>query len=189
MITYCIGSARQKRAYFRERDAVVLDNTEVLFCASENGRNYFAIGGMPFGSFTVEQYVKYHTALKRDKPDLAQLKRLGIPPHKRVSRLLPVELRIVDLFVKVCGKTDKAVVVNLDGTKYTRRGNRALFALVDILRDTDVYVLVSDMRYLKKAASGVKVLQFGKRVNKRRPSFYAARILAARIGAKKVAVF
>ncbi len=58
MTTYCTGSARQKRDYFKETDGtVVLDNVEVLFCVSENGRNYFAYGDVPFADFSVAEYL------------------------------------------------------------------------------------------------------------------------------------
>lgn len=62
MITFCLGSARQKRAYFSDIGAIVLDNVEVLFCSSEDGYNYFAIGKPPFADFTVAEYLRYMRA-------------------------------------------------------------------------------------------------------------------------------
>ena len=190
MVTYCIGSARQKCAYFRDSDAVVLDNSEVLFCASENGRNYFAIGKPLFASYTVEQYVKYKcAATPTQEPDASEFIKLGISPRKRVGRLTTAEMRAVDFLAQTGGKTDRAVVVNLDGTKYSRRCQAALARLVRALPVNDVYVCVSDPRFLKHAESNVKTLEFGKRADGKRPSFYSARILAARLGAKKVCIF
>lgn len=190
MVTYCIGSARQKCAYFRDSDAVVLDNSEVLFCASENGRNYFAIGKPLFASYTVEQYVKYKcAATPTQEPDASEFTRLGISPHRRIGRLAAAEMRAVDFLAQTGGKTDRAVVVNLDGTKYSRRCQAALDRLIRALPMNDLYVCVSDRRFLKHAGRDVKTLEFGKRADGKRPSFYSARILAARLGAKKVCIF
>ena len=131
MVTYCIGSARSKREYFANMDGVViLDNVEVLFCASENGKNYFAYGDVPFGSFTVEEYLTYRRALCTEPFSVNSLAPFDIPGSKRVSRLLPAEMRCVMFLEKTMGHTDKAVVINLDGTKYTKKNNASLKRLL-----------------------------------------------------------
>lgn len=188
MVTYCTGSARQKRAYFGEASGVVvLDNVEVLFCVSENGRNYFAYGDVPFSSFTVERYLRYRRALCGDKAPLGLLTAFGISRKKRLKRLSPVQMRCVSFLEKTAGKTDKAVVINLDGTRYSRRNNAMLKRLLSAVGDA--YVCITDDRFIKNADSGISLLSFGKTgkcVN--RPSFYSARQTAKAMGAKRVSV-
>ncbi len=187
MVTYCIGSARQKREYFKEASgAVVLDNVEVLFCASENGRNYFAFGDVPFGSFTVSEYLSYATSADDVRPSAETVRLLGLQPGKLLSKLCPAEMRIVSFLELTAGRTDKSVVINLDGTRYTRKNNAALKRLLSFV--PDAYVCITDGRFLDRADDGYKTLSFGKMANTSKPSFYAAKRLAKKIGAKKVAV-
>lgn len=187
MVTYCTGSARQKREYFKEIEgAIVLDNVEVLFCTSENGKNYFAYGDVPFSSFEVYEYVKYGRALESGAVSPSVIKAFGLSPSKRLKRLAPAEMRIVTFLEKTGGETDKAIVVNLDGTKYSRRNARALKRLLAAC--AEAYVCVTDARFIKHAGSGVKTLGFGKLATGKRPAFYAAKALAKRIGAKRVSV-
>lgn len=187
MITYCIGSARGKRAYFKGDDYVVADNIEVLFCVSENGRNYFAIGDVPFAEFTVSQYLNYKRALCKEKPDEKIMRVFGLDPDRRVGSLSNVKMRALQILEKTCGKTDKPVVVNLDGTRYTPRLNRELKRLIGALGCC--YVCVTDARFLRYASKAVKTLFFGKYVKRHAPRFYAAKRLAELIGAKRIAAF
>lgn len=185
MVTYCVGSARQKRAYFASASGVVvLDNVEVLFCASADGKNYFALGEVPFGSFGVLEYLKYRRALCDKKVNASQIRALGLSPRKRLKRLCAAEMRLVMFLEKTAGETDKAIVVNLDGCKYTRRNAAALKRLTALA--DEVYVCVTDERFIP---SGARIMRFGKRVKRaRRPMFYAARRLSRILGAKRVEV-
>lgn len=185
MITYCIGSARQKREYFKTVKAVMLDNTEVLFCASENGRNYFAYGDVPFASYTAAAYLKYRRALCGGKDVTPLLGEYHIRPTKKLSKLVPAEMRCVTFLEKTGGESAAPVVINLDGTKYTRRNAAALSLLLAHVKDA--YVCVTDNRFLRCAVVPHRTLTFGKRVSSHRPSFYAARLLAKKLGAKRVA--
>ena len=186
MITYCIGSARQKRAYFKTlKDAVVLDNAEVLFCASENGRNYFAYGYIPFAGFEVGEYLAYRRALCREKVEDATVRAFGLDPRKRLEKLCAAELRTLTFLEKTAGATADPVVVNLDGAKYTRKNVRTLNRLLARFT-SDVYVCVTDMRFVKKANCHM-TMEFGKSKG-RRPKFYTAKRLAKRINACRVAV-
>lgn len=189
MITYCLGSARQKRAYFNRLDgAVVLDNVEVLFCASENGRNYFAYGTPPFGGFTVEQYIKYRTALCGRPFPHAALDALRVSPRKRMEKLCPAQRRCVAFVEKTGGDTDSPIVINLDGTRYTRKNAVALDRLLAVCKTA--FVCVTDPRFVKRAKQiGFKTLAFGKAVKQKRPAFFAAHRLAKKIGATRVAEF
>lgn len=189
MVTYCLGSARQKRAYFYKLDgAVVLDNDEVLFCASENGRNYFAYGEPPFGGFTVEQYIKYRTALCGRPFPHAALAALRISPSKRLEKLSPAQRRCVAFVEKTGGDTDSPIVINLDGARYTRKNALALDRLLALCKTA--YVCVTDPRFVKRARQAeFKTLAFGKAVKHKRPAFYAAHRLAKMIGATRVAEF
>ena len=189
MVTYCLGSARQKRAYFGKLDgAVVLDNVEVLFCASENGRNYFAYGAPPFGGFTVEQYIKYRTALCGRPFPAAALEKLCISRSKRMEKLCPAQRRCVAFVEKTGGATDGAVVVNLDGTRYSRKNAAALDRLLALCKTA--YVCVTDPRFVKRAKQAeFNTLAFGKAVKHKRPAFYAAHKLAKKLGATRVAEF
>lgn len=186
MVTYCLGSARQKRAYFAASDAVVLDNVEVLFCASIDGKNYFAYGDVPFSSFTVSEYLKYRRALCSADVDEGDIRAFGISPDKRLCSLVPAEMRIVAFLEKTCGKTDRAVVVNLDGTKYTRRNAAALNRL--LARVKDAYVCVTDRKFVRKAPVEHRELSFGKPSFCGKPVFYYAKILARKINAKRISV-
>lgn len=188
MVTYCIGSARQKREYFGKLDgAVILDNVEVLFCASENGRNYFAYGDVPFSAFTVREYLKYRRALCKAEIPADMFGKLRLRANKRLGKLAPAEMRCVAFLEKTCGSTDKPVVINLDGAKYTRRNAAALMRLVALCKD--VYVCVTDKRFLRRSGATAQTLAFGTPVVKRaRPKFYAAKRLAQKINAKRVAV-
>ncbi len=189
MVTYCTGSARQKRAYFEEADGVVvLDNIEVLFCASENGRNYFAYGKVPFADFTVGDYLAYRRALCDDKVSAATIRAFGLNPRKKLGRLSPVEMRCVTFLEKTAGHTEKSVVVNLDGTRYTRRSGARLKKLVAAVGDA--YVCVTDASFIDRGIKPAELLTFGRLDDDAtEPAFYSARLLAKRIGAKKVAVF
>ena len=187
MITYCTGSARQKRGYFNGSDDVVmLDNIEVLFCASENGRNYFAYGEVPFASFTVTDYLDYRRALCKDKPTAADLAKFELCGKKRIGSLCAAELRCVMFLEKTCGTTDKTVVVNLDGIKYSSKNAASLARLLSACKDA--YVFVTDKRFLPRRGSGYRTLSFGKSTKYVRPKFYAAKLLAKRINAIKVSV-
>lgn len=185
MVTYCTGSARQKREYFDAGEYLVLDNTEVLFCASVDGHNYFAYGDVPFKDFTVKDYIAYKRALESTPPDLRVLDALGVKPNKKLGRLSVVQLRAVYL-VAERGTTAKKTVVNLDGTRYSRRTARELGKLLAFL--PEAFVCVTDARFVEKAGTA-QTMAFGGAARGRRPSFYAAKLLAARIDAKRVAVF
>lgn len=187
MVTYCTGSARQKRAYFSEASGVVvLDNVEVLFCASENGRNYFAYGDVPFSAFTVDEYLKYRRALCGAGAPCELLRKLGISASKRLGRLTAVQMRCVSFLEKTAGRPACAVMINLDGTRYSRRNDACLKRLLSVL--PEAYVCVTDERFVRHASADAKILAFGKKVKGARPAFYSARVLAKRIGAKRIAV-
>lgn len=186
MVTYCTGSARQKREYFKDmKDAVVLDNIEVLFCASENGRNYFAYGDIPFGDFTVEQYLAYSRALFDDKATLADMRTFALSPRKKLKRLCEAQLRAVMFIEKTLGRTDKTLIVNLDGARYTRKNARVLALLLSQVKNA--YVCVTDDRFVGRARMEHNTVAFGKKVKPSPPpKFYAAKALAKRIGATRV---
>lgn len=186
MVTYCLGSARQKREYFMDASGVVvLDNVEVLFCASENGRNYFAYGPVPFGNFTVAEYVRYKLGA-RGAPSAEQIKTFRLDPDKRLKRLSAAQMRIADFLAQTGGRTDKAVVISLDGAKYTRKNAAALKNLLNAA--DEAYVCITDKRFMRIAANDCKTLSFGKSVKGARPEFYAAKELAKKLGAKRVSV-
>lgn len=188
MVTFCLGSARQKREYFYKLDnAVVLDNVEVLFCASENGRNYFAYGAPPFSEFSVRDYLAYRRALIGGFTDSDLLGRFKIKDGKRMGALCDAERRCVAFAEKAASASEKTIVVNLDGTQYSRRNMRALVRLLSECENA--FVCVTDKKFVKRSGIEHKILFFGKLVTARRPRFYAARMLARRICATRVAVF
>lgn len=187
MITYCTGSAKAKREYFKHMSGtVLLDNIEVLFCACENGVNCFAIGAVPFADFEVDEYLTYRRALCGKKYDPTVLRRMEIPPTKKLRRLCPSEMRCVQFLEKTAGNCDKPVVIVLDGARYSKKADRYLKNLLGEV--DDAYVCVTDMRFVKHADSRSKLMTFGTTKNKK-PRFYAAKELKKRIGAKTVAVF
>lgn len=187
MVTYCIGSARGKRAYFQAGEYVLLDNEEVVFCASENGYNYFAYGSAPFSAFAVREYLDYMRALCPQKVTDADILRFGLDPSARLSTLSPVKRRALSYLEKTGGKSELVPVVNLDGTRYGLRARRELRRLVREIGDC--YVCVSDMRFLRHAERGARVLKFGKSVKRGRPRFFAAKRLAGELGITRISVF
>ena len=187
MVTFCTGSARQKRTYFMsDKDAVFLDNSEVLFCASEDGRNYFAYGDLPFSDFTVADYLNYARALKSEKVTRQVIVNFGISPDTKIKKLSPVQYRCVQFLEKTRGTKQQKLVINLDGAKYNKKSALLLDKLIQYA--DEVFVCVTDNRYMTKHKQDYKVLSFGKPTKRSRPKFYAARILAKRIGAKRIAI-
>ena len=187
MVTYCVGSARQKRAYFgRDKDAVVLDNVEVVFCVSENGRNCFAYADVPFAAFTVKEYLAYRRALCPKTDYLSALKRLRIPENVRLRRLAPSQMRCVTFVEKTGGGACGKLVINLDGAKCTRKNVKALRRL--LFECSDAYVCITDERFIKRVGVKYSLLSFGTSNKKTRPKFYAAKRLAQKINAKRVAI-
>lgn len=187
MVTFCLGSARQKRAFIKTvKDAILLDNIEVLFCVSENGRNYFAYAPVPFSGFSVYDYLKYRRALCGQKLIVSDIKAFGINPQKKLGRLSAAERRTVQLLEKTCGKADKTVIVNLDGIRYTRRCMAALNRLLSFL--PEAYVFVTDKRFITRFKQKNNVMTFGEQSKSRSHRFYAAKALAQKMGANKVSV-
>lgn len=167
---------------------MVLDNIEVLFCASENGRNYFAYGKVPFSEFTVSDYLAYRRALCGERVSAETVRAFGLNPRKKLGRLSSVEMRCVTFLEKTAGHTEKSLVVNLDGTKYSRRGAACLKKLIAAVHDA--YVCVTDDGFIDNGIKPAELLAFGRLdADAPAPTFYSARLLAKRIGAKRVAVF
>ena len=187
MVTFCLGSARQKRAYIKDiSGAILLDNIEVLFCASENGRNYFAYAPIPFGEFKVCDYLRYRRALCGEKPVVSDVKKFGINPNKKLRSLCAAERRIVQFLEKTCGRTDKTIIINLDGIRYSRRNMRALKRLIAAIPQS--YVFVTDKRFKARFRGEHKALAFGGQSHFLTHRFYEARLLAKKAGATKISV-
>ncbi|MDE5563234.1 MAG: hypothetical protein K2J01_06825 [Clostridiales bacterium] len=187
MVTFCLGSARAKRAYIKTIEGgVLLDNIEVLFCASENGRNYFAYAPIPFGGFRVGDYLRYRRALCGDKLLSSDIAKFGINPDKKLRKLCAAERRIVQFLEKTRGKTDKPVIVNLDGIRYSRRNMSALKRLLSAV--PQAYVFVTDKRFSSRFRGAFVTQTFGSQSAFITHKFYAAKELADRVGANKVSV-
>lgn len=188
MVTYCIGSARQKQKYFADmQDAIVLQNSEVLFCASENGFDFFAYGEPPFAAFTVWEYLKYRMALCKNKVTRRDILRFGLSPEKRLDKLCAAKLRIVYYLEKALDASPQTpVVINLDGIRYSRKNAAALNILLSVRRNA--YVCVTDNKYVKKSQFVHSVMSFGSAKRRVRPHFYKAKLLAERLGATAVSV-
>ena len=187
MVTFCLGSARGKRAYIKTvKDAVLLDNIEVLFCASENGRNYFAYAPVPFGEFKVCDYLRYRRALCGEKVIVSDIKKFGINPNMKMRKLSAAARRTVQFLEKTCGKADRPIIINLDGIRYSRRCLTALRRLVKAIPES--YVFVTDKRFVRRFKDKHKTVMFGKQSHFLSHRFYAANELAKRIGATKVSI-
>ena len=187
MVTFCLGSARAKRAYIKTIEGgVLLDNIEVLFCASENGRNYFAYAPIPFGSFRVGDYLRYRRALCGEKLIPTDIEKFGIKPQKKLRKLCAAERRIVQFLEKTCGKADRPVIINLDGIRYSRRNMSALKRLLSAV--SQAYVFVTDKRFTSRFKGEYVTKTFGSQSPFITHKFYAAKELAQRIGADKVSV-
>ncbi|MCH5156140.1 MAG: hypothetical protein J1F69_05980 [Clostridiales bacterium] len=188
MVTFCLGSARAKRAYIKTvKDAVLLDNIEVLFCASENGRNYFAYAPVPFGDFTVCDYLRYRRALCEKKPTAQDVQRYGINPNTKICKLTAAARRTVQFLEKTCGEANGPVIVNLDGIRYSRRCMTALIRLLVHIPE-EAYVFVTDKRFVTRFRGKCNTLSFGDQSRYTTHRFYAAKLLAQRAGATKVSI-
>ena len=188
MVTFCLGSARAKRAYIKKiEDAVLLDNIEVLFCVSENGRNYFAYAPVPFSEFSVYDFLMYRRALCGDKVATSDIKRLGINPKAKIGRLPAAARRGVQFLEKTCGHTARPVVINLDGIRYTRRNAAALKRLLSALQN-DAYVFVTDNRFKKRFRGSCATMAFGKQAKTSTHRFYNAKLMAEKAGANKISI-
>ena len=187
MVTFCLGSARAKRAYVKTiEDAILLDNIEVVFCVSENGRNYFAYAPVPFSEFTVYDYLSYRRALCGEKLIASDIKRFGINPKRKMGRLSAAERRNVQFLEKTCGKADKPIIINLDGIRYTRSGMAALCRLRAVV--PDAHVFVTDRRCAARYHGECDTKMFGAQSKHSTHRFYAAKLLARKIGANKISV-
>lgn len=187
MVTFCLGSARVKREYVKTiEDAILLDNIEVLFCVSENGRNYFAYAPVPFSEFGVFDYLNYRRALCGDKILASDIERFGINPKRKMGKLSAAERRTVQFLEKMCGKMDKPVIVNLDGIRYTRRGMSALRRLLAVI--DEAYVFVTDKQFVTHFRGECTTQTFGAQSSYTSHRFYAARLLAKKIGANKISI-
>ncbi|MDE7164663.1 MAG: hypothetical protein K2O04_04485 [Clostridiales bacterium] len=187
MVTFCLGSARAKRAHVKSiGDAILLDNIEVVFCVSENGRNYFAYAPVPFSEFTVYDYLSYRRALCGDKVIMSDIARFGISPKCKMGRLSAAARRIVQFLEKTCGKADKPVIVNLDGIRYTRKNMAALRRLLAAIGEA--YVFVTDRRFVTRYRGECVTQTFGTQSNYMSHRFYGAKLLAQKIGANKISI-
>ncbi|MDE6200836.1 MAG: hypothetical protein K2M47_04340 [Clostridiales bacterium] len=187
MVTFYLGSARAKRAYIKTIEGgVLLDNVEVLFCASENGRNYFAYAPVPFGGFRVGDYLRYRRALCGEKLLVSDIEKFGIKPNRKMRGLSAAERRIVQFLEKTCGQTDKPIIINLDGIRYTRRNMAALKRLISVI--PEVHVFVTDKRFASRFRGEYVTKTFGSQSAFITHKFYAAKELAQRVGADKVSV-
>ncbi len=169
-----------------DKDVVLLDNTEVLFCASEDGKNYFAYGDLPFADFTVAEYLEYARALKGEKVTRQIIETFGIDPDTRIKRLCTAQYRCVQFLEKTRGIRQKKLAINLDGSAYTKRNAKFLDTLAALA--DEVFICVTDKRYMTKFKHDYKVMQFGKPAKRIKPKFYAAKLLAKRLGAKRIAI-
>lgn len=185
MVTYCLGSTKQKYAYFRNFDAAVLENPEVLFRASENGVEYFAYGKIPFAGFSVRDYLGYRTSLCPRRPTEKEMRALGLRPSAKLGRLCAAARMCVYYLEKACGAELNRVVIDLDGVKCTRKNSAVLNRLLSLCGTA--FVCVTDERFLKRAGA-CRTLRFGKGIKYARPKFRKADKLHALIGADRVGV-
>lgn len=187
MVTFCLGSARAKRAYIKTiGDAILLDNIEVLFCVSENGRNYFAYAPVPFSEFSVNDYLSYRRALCGEKLVESDIKRFGIDPKRKMGKLSAAQRRTVQFLEKTCGKADKPIIINLDGIRYTRRCMTALRRLLAVI--PAAYVFVTDKRFVSRFRGEFATQTFGAQSHYTAHRFYSAKLLAQKIGANKISI-
>lgn len=175
MVTYCVGSARQKRAYFMRQSAAVLDNVEVVFCANVNGKNYFAYGGLPFAEFTVKSYLKYRTALCDGGANFALLDKLGIRLNERIGKLCTAQMRCVQYIERIARGECGTVVINLDGTRYSRKNAKFLNALLSVCKNA--FVCVTDNRFVRRAKRIDRIMRFGKPCKTRAALYKANRLI------------
>ncbi len=159
MVTYCVGDIVAKRRAFRKKcdgDTVSLDNDDVIADVKANDETCFLIGELPFADFSIADYVRYAranlTQLALGKVAIKNLLRLAGykgSMFRCIKRLSRVDYRKIQLASKVTDKT-RIVYVNFDGLPYTKFYKRRLRALLKTWKKFDVYVSVSDVRFLPK---------------------------------------
>jgi len=177
---YCIGDTTE----FRDRrgDGVVYcDNDEMApaitsagvrachLADGEKGSLGYIVNNsrrrktlIPFGTFTILEYVRYSRALVDEKqlPRHAvqeRIKRAGLKRKLgcKLRKLTPVEYRALCFAVKVDESTHSAYV-NFEGLKYRKKTRTLLRHFLNTWGEKyKVYALVSDVRFVpKKAANG-----------------------------------
>ena len=164
MVTYCTGDPGLKRKNFRAQTG-----GEIIYCDNDEiSPPVKGCGKMPFGGFTVLEFIRYARALKDNAPlnRTAVLRRLRAAGVKRrlnckLRRLSAVEYRAVSLSAKAEDDT-RVAYLNFDGLAYGLKNRRILKRFLNVWEKRyKVFVSVSDKRFMPKNST---VLNFEKKV-------------------------
>jgi len=116
---------------------------------------------IPFGTFTILEYVRYSRALVEETqmPRQAVLERIKFAGLKRkltckLKKLSPVEYRALCFASKVDDKTHSAYI-NFEGLKYCKKHRASLKKFLELLgQKYKVYAMVNDVRFIPKNTDG-----------------------------------
>lgn len=164
MIVYCLGDRTLIEKEFTEagnrRDALGLNDDEILFSSVSDGKRYAATGDIPFGNMTVLEYVSYNrsTALGRRIRDdetryYARLFGVKFGLKRRLSSLDPIDFRAVQ-FLASYDMAVREVYMRFDSLLFCAKNNKKLLSLVSLLaKYFNVYVSVSDYRFVPRGSA------------------------------------
>lgn len=158
MVVYILGNSIAKRQTFEQSDGetVYVDNEEVLSSTKTEDGWWYAVGDNPFADMTVESYVAYQRAfIDRDCMSRKHVKSLlrKVKFKKRstikMGKLNVFDLRKVQIASKIKSDT-KHIVINLDGTIFCKKTQRALLKLICDLKSFSLSICISDTRFVKQ---------------------------------------
>lgn len=149
MVIYCPGRDTVKRRVFNSFDCTILDNEEVFTTFTRNGHECFAVSAPPFADFTVSEKLAFEGA-KFDETFFAPL---AVKSKKRFGSLDTVQQRAVVYCERITdSRREKPLVINLDGTVYSKKRARLLARFLALLPNPTVFIFISDDRFVPQKA-------------------------------------
>ena len=164
MIVYCLGDRalieKEFAAAGERREALNLNDDEVLFSSVSDGVRYAATGEIPFGNMSVLEYVSYNrsTALGRRIRDdetryYARLFGVKIGLKRRLGSLDPIDFRSVQ-FLASYDMSVREVFLRFDSLLFCPKNRKKLLSLVKRLsKYFNVFVSVADYRFVPRGSA------------------------------------
>lgn len=190
-IIYLTGELSAKRRLIRSKaqSDVTADNDDILGYFKLSGKLYCLPGTLPFSDMSVRSFVAYKRSLQevgsapmKDREIKCYLGAVGlkIRLRKKIKSLSRIEYRHLLLACSYkLGAT--SAYVNFDGLSYSLAARRELNGMLAALsRKFNVYVAVSDSRFIPRGASVRKVTSDGMQIaaaTKQRSKTVSRRVL------------
>ena len=204
MIVYCMGERalieKEFAAAGDRREALNLNDDEVLFASVSDGKRYAATGEIPFGNMTILEYVAYNrsTTLGRKIRDdetryYARLFGVKLTLNRRLKSLDPVDFRAVQ-FLASYDMAVRETFLRFDSLGFSRSARKKMRSLIGRLsKYFNVYVSVADYRFVPYGAAiryysderavTVPVADF---ITRRRPKKFVSKLFGTTFDGLKV---